>query len=129
MNSSNRQTIIVLFVLGIFLAGAVGWFGSAFFYKGDIPSLSYETLSKDEVGGTGEKRAIIEVRIHDPHPTIRELRRTAFEIWNQGNRGWDLLTIHLYLPNMDTTEEPFAIVRFTPAGIQGIRLMNESIPE
>jgi|GEM_PF-7022552 len=125
----NKRSVILLLILAVLIAGGIGWFGNAVLFTGEVPAVSYEILSTEEFGSVDNTEAVIEVRFQETHPTIRELRRTTFEIWNQGNRGWDLLTIHIYLPGMELTEEPFAIAEFTPAGIRNIRVLQESVPE
>ena len=63
--------------------------------------LDYKIVGKEDVSYRGTARMVFRVVVKVTRkPSEEQLRKTAIQIWENGNRDWEEFTVFMYLPEM-----------------------------
>ena len=61
-------------------------------------------------------------------PDSEELKKIAFDIWDDGNKDWKEFTVFIYLSDMDINSVAYAIGEFRPSGLEDFKINEWAIP-
>ncbi len=84
----------------------------------DSEILEYEIIKKQKVGLPTDNNMVYRIVVSvEEIPTDKQMKKTATEIWKNGNTNWNEFTVFIYLPEMDLNYSAYGIFEFTPSGL------------
>lgn len=87
--------------------------------------LKYRVVAKEDASYRGSARMRFRVVvIVNKLPTKAQLKQTAINIWQDGNKGWKEFYVCIYLPGMDTKAFPYGNAEFSQNGLKSFKLQD-----
>jgi len=80
--------------------------------------LNYTVAEKEDISYLNTPRMTYRIILNvDSIPKETDMKNTAINIWENGNKDWEEFTTFLYLPEMNTGMMAFGIGEFNPNGL------------
>jgi hypothetical protein len=75
--------------------------------------LRYNILKKEDISFAGVQRMVYRIILDVNYlPTEEEMKKTAINIWENGNKNWEEFTVFIYMPGQITDGPAFGIAEF-----------------
>ena len=85
--------------------------------------LKYATVKTQEISYANSPRMVHRVVFDVTNiPPEAQIKTTALHIWENGNKHWTEFTVFMYLPDINTNGEAFAVAEFRPHGLKELRV-------
>jgi hypothetical protein len=85
--------------------------------------LKYKIVKRKDVSYQGTSRMTFRIVLNVSRiPTEKEMKDTATEIWEDGNKSWAEFTVFMYLPDMNTNDMAYAVAEFRRSGMKEFKI-------
>ena len=121
---ARAKTAIATLVLFLLVAPCLGAEDA-----GDTPAqIKYQVVKRQDISHATARRMAYRVLLQVKDiPTERAMRHLVQTIWKSGNQGWDVFTVWLYLPDMDTNSLAYVTADFRPTGLKEFRVSSAAL--
>lgn len=88
-------------------------------------TLKYRVVAKEDASYRGSSRMKFRIVVNVTKlPTKAQLRQTAINVWQDGNKSWNEFYVFIYLPGMDTKAFPYGNAEFNRSGLKNFKLQD-----
>ena len=91
-------------------------------------TLEYKLVAREDTSYRGTSRMVTRVVVEaDYLPPEDQLKKIASQIWESGNKGYDELTVFMYLADMNTEGAAYAAGEFSPRGMKEFTIHDSAL--
>ena len=93
-----------------------------------VEPLEYSIAETNDVSYAGTPRLVYRITLNvNDIPDQPRMRKTAVDIWQDGNKKWSEFTVFMYLPEMNTNDLAYVVAEFSPSGMKEFRVLKEAL--
>jgi hypothetical protein len=92
--------------------------------------LNYKVVLKEPNSYLGRSCMALRVVVNEQRaPSVTSLLRTAIEIWENGNKEHQPFVVFIYLSDLDSVKDAYAVIEFSPNGWERLMINPKALEE